>query len=175
MQFLGDYAEFARPKGAKDKKPRKRRMLRNAAIAAGTIGGSAGIGSVAGGLVARGGLGRNAGRSKTFRDISNAYADKAAGMDKGWTKTQKRYLARDYGEMANEIAKGPMKESEAFGRQFSRVKRRQENVMRGFDQLTAKRISKGAKKGALAGAALGAGGYGVYRGVKALRNSKRRK
>lgn len=38
MHFLGDYAEFARPMGAKDKKPRKRRMLRNAAIAAGGIG-----------------------------------------------------------------------------------------------------------------------------------------
>jgi len=65
-------AEFRRGRGP-DRRPRKRRGL---GIAAASLGGGAGAGAITGGLIARGGLGNNAGLIKSAKIMGREQASR---------------------------------------------------------------------------------------------------
>lgn len=151
--MLGDYANFARPRGAKDKKPRKRRGVGTAISA---VGSGAGVGAAVGGIRARGGIGINDGRAKTMLIRAKKMEPRGrlrAAKDLEWQGTMFQNLSRKGVKDAHD----------------SRVAKR---TLKAIDRTTAARIRGGAGKGALIGAAAGAGAYGAYRGIKALRRKK---
>lgn len=191
MEMLGDRAEFARrgrPRGARDRRPRRRRN--EGGIAAATLGGGGVLGAGAAGVVRERAYRQYA--KPVVRQVTREYRQATGKRPSARKIREVKSLAResfgrvtkdqaDWGKAAKEFNfdVGRRKQSPFPKMPWQYAKGRPFIIEKGpvkpqlFKMGQTMAMARPARIGGAAGLAVGALAYGAYRGSRALNNRRR--